>query len=141
MLATDIRDLLRKCVKQGFSLDSISMATRLTVEELQRMLDDSYYLPDDYSRVSYLGIFLMLLYAVTPADHFYFTSLLDTLTTYFGISKEAIANYLGISIDELNSFDNSPRKSYIELKLMHLFTTFIRDARFSQLNPDQQEAM
>lgn len=141
MLAADIRDMLRKCINQGFSLDSISMATQLTVEELQKMLDNPDYLPCDCLRASYLGIFLMLLYTVTPIDDFYFSSLLDTLTTHFKISKEAIANYLEVSTDELNSFENSPRKNYIELKLMHLFTTFIRDARFSRLNPDQQEAM
>ena len=131
MLTADIRDMLRKCVKQGFSLDSISIATRLTIDELQKMLDDSNYLPKDYSRVSYLGIFLMLLYTSTPTDNLYFESLLDTLITNFKIPKEAIANYLEVGLDELNSFENSSHKKYIELRLMHLFTTFIRDARFS----------
>lgn len=131
MFAADIRDMLRECVKQGFSLDSISMATQLTVKELQEMLDNPNYVPSDPARVHYLGVFLMLLYA-SPLDDFYFTSLLNTLTTYFKISKEVIADYLEVSIDELNSYKNSPQEHYIELKLMHLFTTFIRDARFSQ---------
>lgn len=130
MFCADIRDLFRNFVKLGFSLESVSIATQIPVEELQKMAETNC-LPKDNRRVIYLGFFLMLLYDAKPSDDYYFTSLLEALTKDFKISKQAIANYLEIPVDELDSFRESPRRHEIELNLMHLYTTFIRDAHYT----------
>ena len=130
MFCADIRDLLRNFVKLGFSLESVSMAVHIPVEDLQKMVE-SNYLPKNYRRVNDLGNFLMLLYDAKPSNDYYFTSLLEALTKDFKISKQAIANYLEIPVDELDSFRENPRRHEIELNLMHLYTTFLRDARYT----------
>ncbi len=135
MILVNIHDMLKKCVGQGFSLESISLAAQLPIAELEKMLDDSTYVPAVQNSLLYLHVFLVQLYHVSPLDSDSFLELLNSLTGYFKISHEAIANYLDISIDALNSFISNPMKSSdqraIELKLMHLFTTFVRDIRFS----------
>lgn len=74
--------------------------------------------------------------SASPLHPGFFCELLNALTDFFKISREAIANYLGIDVEEFNSFiENSlqgiQNERDIELKIMHLYTTFVRDKRFS----------
>lgn len=44
---------------------------------------------------------------------------------------EAIANYIGVDVDGLLAFESSSDKDRIEKCIAHLFTTFIRNPRYS----------
>ena len=44
---------------------------------------------------------------------------------------EAIANYIGVDVDGLLAFESSSDKDRIEMCIAHLFTTFIRNPRYS----------
>ena len=78
-----------------------------------------------------LMVFLMQLCYEKPEDDKYYKMQLESLTQYFNVSTQTIANYIGISVDELLSFESSLRKDMIEKKIAHLFNTFVRDYRFS----------
>lgn len=125
------RSLLQRCIKQGFSIASISMVTQIPEQEIQQFLDNDNYLLDDKERENCLMVFLMQLCYEKPEDDKYYKTLLESLTQYFGVSPQAIANYIGIGVDELLSFENNLRKDMIEKKIAHLYNTFVRDYRLS----------
>lgn len=43
----NIYELLKKYIHQGFSLESLSLVTQLSVDTLAKMIDDPTYLPKD----------------------------------------------------------------------------------------------
>ena len=125
------RSLLQRCIKQGFSLASISMVTQIPEKDIQQFLDNNNYRLSDREKENHLMVFLMQLCYEKPEDDMYYKMLFESLTQYFHVSPQAIANYIGISVDELLSFESSLRKDMIEKNIAHLFNTFVRDYRFS----------
>ena len=125
----DLPLLLKRCIDEGFPLAAISRATKLPEPELQEYLNGN--LPSDFSRTEYLNIFLILLLHEKPVSDTYYRGLMDELTRVFDIPKETIARYAGVSVDELNTFENSDKREQIERCIAHLFVTFIRDPRFT----------
>ena len=125
----DLPILLKRCIDEGFPLGAISRATKLPESELQEYLNGN--LPSDFSRTEYLNIFLILLLHEKPVSDTYYRGLVDELTRVFDIPKETIARYAGVSVDELNAFENSDKREQIERCIAHLFVTFIRDPRFT----------
>lgn len=125
----DLPVLLKRCMDAGFPLTAISRATKLPESELQEYLNGN--LPSDFSRTEYLNIFLILLLHEKPVSDTYYRGLMDELTRVFDIPKETIARYAGVSVDELNAFENSDKREQIERCIAHLFVTFIRDPRFT----------
>ena len=125
------RDLLKRCIKQGFSIASISMVTQIPEQEIQQFLDNDNYRLSDRDKENCLMVFLMQLCYEKPEDDKYYKVLIESLTQYFGVSSQAIANYIGISVDELLSIESSLRKDMIEKNIAHLFNAFVRDYRFS----------
>ena len=115
----DLPVLLKKCMDAGFPLTAISRATKLPES------------PSDFSRIEYLNIFLILLLHEKPVSDTYYRGLMDELTRVFDIPNETIARYAGVSVDELNAFENSDKREQIERCIAHLFVTFIRDPRFT----------
>lgn len=130
------RSLLKRCIKQGFSIASISMVTQIPEQEIQQFLDNDNYRLNDRDKENCLIVFLMQLCYEKPEDDKYYKVLIESLTQYFHVSPQAIANYIGISVDELLSFESSLRKDMIEKNIAHLFNTFVRDYRFSQADID-----
>lgn len=132
----NIQQLLNKYVQQGFTLETLSKVTLIPSETLLRLVTESFVQENISDReLTYLFIFLTQLYDVSPQDSEFFHELISDLVRYFEVSYEAIANYLNISIAELKTFITSPdnianRREY-ETRIMHLFTTFVRDIRFS----------
>ena len=125
------RSLLQRCIKQGFSLVSVSRVTQIPEQEIQQFLDNDNYQFNDKEKENCLMVFLMQLCYEKPEDDKYYKMQLESLTQYFNVSTQTIANYIGISVDELLSFESSLRKDMIEKKIAHLFNTFVRDDRFS----------
>ena len=125
----DLPVLLKRCIDEGFPLVAISRATKLPEAELQEYLNGS--LPSDFSRIEYLNIFLILLLHEKPVSDTYYRDLMDGLTHVFEIPEDTIARYAGVSMDELNAFENSDKREHIERCIAHLFVTFMRDSRFT----------
>ena len=125
------RTLLQRCIEQGFSLASISMVTQIPEQDIQQLLCNNKYRFNDREKENHLMVFLMQLCYEKPEDDKYYKVQLESLTQYFNVSSQAIANYIGISVGELLSFENSLRKDMIEKNIAHLFNTFVRDYRFS----------
>ncbi|HJC74593.1 MAG TPA: hypothetical protein H9697_06560 [Candidatus Mediterraneibacter faecavium] len=125
----DLPVLLKRCMDEGFPLTAISRATKLPEPELQDYLNGR--LPSDFTRTEYLHIFLMLLLYEKPVSDVYYRDLMDELTRVFEVPRETIARYAGVSMDELNAFENSDKREQIERCIAHLFVTFIRDSRFT----------
>ena len=106
------RSLLQRCIEQGFSLASISMVTQIPEQEIQQFLDNDNYRFNDKEKENCLSVFLRQL--CYKKDEKYYKMLLESLTQCFHVSPQAIANYIGISVDELTSFESSLRKDMIE---------------------------
>ena len=125
----DLQTLLKTCLDQGFPLVAISRATKLPEAELHEYLYGS--LASVFSRVENLNIFLILLLHEKPVSDTYYRDLMDGLTHVFEIPEDTIARYAGVSMDELNAFENSDKREHIERCIAHLFVTFMRDSRFT----------
>ena len=126
-----LQELLRKCMEWGFNLESISIATQIHEEELQKLCSDENYVLQDNDKEAYLVVFLMQICCKKPDDDGYYKSLIESLTQYFKIPPEAIANYIGVDVGGLLDFENRSDKDRIEKCIAHLFTEFIRDSRYS----------
>ena len=91
--------LLQRCIEQGFSLASISMVTQIPEKDIQQFLDNNNYRLSDREKENHLMVFLMQLCYEKPEDDEYYKTLLESLTQYFNVSPQAIANYIGIGVD------------------------------------------
>ena len=120
------RSLLQRCIKQGFSIASISMVTQIPEQEIQDFLDNDNYSFNDKRKEDHLIVFLNLFCYEKPEEDKYYKMLLESLTQHFHVSTQAIANYIGISVDELSSFESSIRKDMIEKNIARLFNTFAK---------------
>lgn len=133
----DHRQLLNKYIEQGFSLEALSKVTGISTDALGKFSTQSISAVNDLSEndLIYLHVFLTQLYCVSPQDSEYLCSLVDGLVEYFHISRNAVANYIGLPVEELDKFLVSPEKfddgEKYTTRIMHLFTTFARDMRFS----------
>ncbi len=124
--------MLKRCVEEGFSLVSISIATGLPVDELQRVLDnDQGYIMSNIDKLDYLMVFLMQLNYERPTNSMYYRNMLGGLIINFKVSPDAISKYIDVGIYELMNFETSPNKDYIERYIAHLFNTFVRNPHFS----------
>lgn len=127
-----LQNMLKKSIERGFPLVSISIATQISLEELQKILDnDKGHIISDVDKFSYLMVFLMQLNFEKPTDSTYYRNLLESLVNYFQVPLIAISKYSNVSINELINFENSSNKECIEKQIAHLFNTFTRNPRFS----------
>jgi hypothetical protein len=135
MVSYDIHDLLERCIEDGFSVDSISKATDIPAELINRCRNNEKLTMEDIHTLTYLLVFLMQLYAVDPNDDAYLQMLVEVMNRYFEIPTNTIAKYLNLEESAFNIFLAQP-KSFpdgyaISNKLIHLFTQLIRDKRHS----------
>jgi hypothetical protein len=136
MKANDINDLLENYFSDGFSIESLSQATNLSVDLISRCYNGDNLLQKEISDLNYLLFFLSQLYLCDVSEPTYLQSMAYSFSNYFGFSLISIANYLNISEDELMVFLKEP-DSYsggysLSIKMLHLFTTFIRDKKHSE---------
>ena len=126
-----LQELLKQYMKWGFNFDSISVATQIPEEELRQLYSDKNYRLQDKDKEKYLVVFLLQICCEKPDNDWYYRAQLENLTQYFKLPPEAIANYIGVDVDGLLAFESSSDKGRIEKCIAHLFTTFIRDPRYS----------
>ena len=126
-----LQELLKQYMKWGFNFDSISVATQIPEEELRQLYSDKNYRLQDKDKEKYLVVFLLQICCEKPDNDGYYRAQLENLTQYFKLPPEAIANYIGVDVDGLLAFESSSDKGRIEKCIAHLFTTCIRDPRYS----------
>ncbi|MCI9083348.1 MAG: hypothetical protein HFI70_13920 [Lachnospiraceae bacterium] len=132
MQVYSMQELLKQYLEFGFDIASVSMATQISEEELRQLYSNGNYKLADKAEEKYLMVFLMQLCCEKPENDGYYRAILESLIQYFKLSPEAIANYIDIETDVLLSFESSLDKDRIEKCIAHLFTTFIRDPRYSE---------
>lgn len=128
-------ELLEKCLSEGFTFESISKATDIPVELLVHFHTNGDVNPKDINTLNYLQVFLMQLYVVNPDDESYLKDTVWVINNNFDIPFSTIVKYLNLEENDLDIFLDNP-ESYpngfsISKKLIHLFTTLIRDKRHS----------
>ena len=127
-----LQELLKQYLEFGFDITPVSMATQISEEELWQLYSNENYKLADKTKEKYLMVFLLQLCCEKPENDGYYRVMLESLIQYFKLSPEAIANYIGIEADVLLAFESSLDKDRIEKCIAHLFTTFIRDLRYSE---------
>lgn len=127
-----LRELLKQYLEFGFDIVSVSMVTQISEDELLQLCSNENYKLTDKDKERRLMVFLLQLCCERPENDRYYRVLLESLMQYFKVSPEAIANYIGVETDVLLSFEGSRDKDRIEKCIAHLFTTFIRDLRYSE---------
>lgn len=127
-----LRELLKQYLAFGFDIVSVSMVTQISEDELLQLCSNENYILTDKDKERRLMVFLLQLCCERPENDRYYRVLLESLIQYFKVSPEAIANYIGVETDVLLSFEGSRDKDRIEKCIAHLFTTFIRDLRYSE---------
>ena len=132
MQVYSLQELLKQYLEFGFDIASVSMATQISEEELRQLYSNGNYKLADKAEEKYLMVFLMQLCCEQPETDGSYRAILESLIQYFKLSPEAIANYIDIETDVLLSFESSLDKDRIEKCIAHLFTTFIRDPRYSE---------
>lgn len=132
----DAIQALREYIQKGFSLESLSKVTNIAPERLKELLEEGYYDREKIAEkdYAYLNIFLSQLLDESPRDEDYLFELVNALTSYFLISHEAIANYLGIPASEF--YNIVSKKDVVTIKqyapeICHMFAVFMRDKRYS----------
>jgi len=132
----DVRELLDKCVKDGFPIESISKATNVDTDLIARFYDNFPLSQSQTDDLIPLNYFLMQLYPAIPRDHYYLRSITEAINTFYGIPYNTIAKYLNLESEvELNNFLDAPQSFkdnlVLTLQIMHLFTLLVRDKQQS----------
>lgn len=135
MVLYSIYELLERCFAEGFTVESISKATDIPVELIVRCHNKGQLTPEDIHTLNYLLVFLMQLYAVNTDDNSYLNDMVLIMKSHFKIRSDTISKYLNLEENDFIIFLNKPESynnSYsITKKIIHLFTTLIRDKRHS----------
>lgn len=135
MVLYNIHELLEKCFADGFTVENISKATDIPVELINRCSSNEFLTQEDTQTLNYLLLFLTLLYGVDTDSDTYLKDMVGSMNNYFGIQLCTVAKYLNLYEHDIKEFLDHPKSfndSYnISKKLIHLFTTLIRDKRHS----------
>lgn len=135
MCSFDPRELIRRSLEEGFTVNSISKATRISPELIIKYSGEEALTPAELQESEYLFVFATQLYVTDIRDKPYLESLVSALNIFFKVDNLAIETYMGLCNGQLDIFlqspDSFPNGQLLSRKLTHLFTTFIRDRRHS----------
>lgn len=131
----DIHTLLEQSFSDGFTVESLSKATNISAALISRCYHGKELEQEEYFTLNYLLDFLTQLYCCDISDDKYLHNIVTAICDYFMIPLSTIAKYLNLSEEQLGIFLDKPEcytNGYnLSIKLMHLFTTFVRDKRHS----------
>jgi hypothetical protein len=135
MIMCEIHSLLERSFSDGFTIEGLSKATNISVELIDRCYHGENLVEEDLHTLTYLLVFLTQLYCCDTADSSYLQNIVTVICDYFMIPLSTIAKYMNLSAEQLSVFLDNPEhdtNAYnLSLKLMHLFTTLVRDKRHS----------
>jgi Helix-turn-helix domain len=135
MIMCDIHSLLEHFYSDGFTVESLSNATNISVELINRCYNGENLTIEDIHTLDYLLNFLTQLYLCDTEDNSYFKNIVTVICNYFMIPIGTIAKYLNLSVEQLHIFLDNPEHyangNTLSIKLMHLYMTLIRDKKHS----------
>ena len=132
MLSVDLHYLLEKAFSDGFTIDNLSNVTGVSIDLINRV-DDKKLTQEDIKQLNSLLYYLSQIYLEDVANGKNLKDIVHILVSHFGLAYDTIAHYLELKTSELDEFLSKPEKyrnTYnLSLKLMNLFTAFVRDKK------------
>lgn len=129
----DFKELLDKAHQDGFTANSISKATNVPTDLIDRYYDEADVSANEIQSLGCVLSFIMELYRDDMADDDYIKSFVQTLNDYFDVPNQTIANYLNISAEEFEKLLQTPFETKahcrMSLKILYLFMSFACDKR------------
>ncbi len=131
MVVQDIQTLLEKFFVDGFSVDCLCKATGVSADLIKKISAKNTLTQNDCLSLKPALYFLTQLYACDADTTTYLNDISATICDYYGISPDAVSNYLGMDAAQFKTFLDNPQQyanGYaITIKLLHLFTTLVRE--------------
>lgn len=132
VLSVDLHYLLEKAFSDGFTIDNLSNVTGVSIDLINRV-DDKKLTQEDIKQLNSLLYFLSQIYLEDVANGKNLKDIVHILVSHFDLAYDTIAHYLELKTSELDEFLSKPEKyrnTYnLSLKLMNLFTAFVRDKK------------
>ena len=111
----DLDGLLERYYEDGFTLDSLNLILETDIDDVSACsLEDQEKMLD----------FLSFLYAQKVNENDYLLNIVDSLDELFHISKDCIAKYVGLGLNEFNEFIKNPSKHTDKLGAMFRLINF-----------------
>lgn len=131
MRIVDLKTLLENAYSDSFSDRMLESLTGVPEILIHRYIDGDILSEKEIRLLSPLQYMLEQLYLVNVENGANLGGIVEGLEIFFAIPKHTTASYIGLTENQLDDFIENP-KGYdngynISLKLMHLFTTIVRD--------------
>lgn len=134
MEVLDIHDLMEKYFADGFTMEGLSKTTGVSVSLLQRVRANDKLTIEENKQLNPVLYFLMQLYMCNTNDGAYLKDIVTATSAYFEVPPRAISKYLGLDKEQFELFLNKPEQyenGYeLTIKLLHLFTSFVREKNY-----------
>ena len=119
----DLEELLERFFEDGFTLDSLNLILGTEIDDVSVCsLEDKEKIME----------FLSFLYVQKINQDDYLLNIVDSLEEMFHITKESIAKYVGLNLNELNELIKNPTKHTDKLesafRLINLFNAISKTA-------------
>lgn len=139
-MTKDVSAPIKLWLDNGFSLETLSMITKIPIETLEILLTGAE--PPKYCdvyRINYLtAIPYMTFHSIAKKDQKrHVVEIGEMLMEFFKIEKTAFVKYLGITEELWNNYliDDKgfpeDEKSYVMMRVFDLQVNLVRDPRFS----------
>lgn len=130
----DIHDLMEKYFSDGFTMEGLSKTTEVPTSLLQKVRSNKNLTIKETTALNPVLYFLMQLYMCNTKDSAYLKDIVTATSAYFEIPPRAISKYLGLDEEQFKLFLNKPdqyENGYeLTVKLLHLFTSFVRKKNY-----------
>lgn len=133
MRIVDLKTLVENAYSDGFSGRMLENLTGVPETLIHRYIDGDILSEKEIRSLSPLQYVLEQLYLVNVENGTNLKGIVEGLEIFFAIPKHITASYIGVTENQLDDFIENP-KDYdngynLSLKLMHLFTTLVRDKK------------
>ena len=131
MIVQSIQELLDKFFADGFSMACLCKATNVSADLINKAYAQENLDMDEIMALNPVLYFLTQLYLCDTNHKAYLEDITTTICSYYEMPIKAESNYLGLDEEQFNAFLNDPERypnGYnLTIKLLHLFTTLVRE--------------
>ncbi len=124
MVVRDIYSLLEQYLADGFTFESMSKVSNVSVDIIERCYRKEKLTEEEILKSSKVLDVLGQLYMCETDSEIYLKDVVEALEMYFVLSHKAIASYMGLSVAEFNRFLDKPSEYpdgfELSVKLLHL---------------------
>ena len=128
----NIYELLEQFQSDGFSLDSLALITNVPAALITRCANREKMSHEETMLIGNVLSFLGLMYMVDTADASYLRESYSVLEHFYHIPRQAVANYLGLTLPEFQQFldapESLPNSQKLLMKFSHLKTIILQRA-------------